>query len=78
MDKQLNNGRQSSAKALEFLMIFLSLTITFFAIAIVLYGITSEKVTFSGSIDVGLITSIVTVTALMAILKAVFGKNNVS
>ncbi|MCI0559912.1 MAG: hypothetical protein MN733_15585 [Nitrososphaera sp.] len=69
---------RSRAKVHEFLMIFLALTVTLFAIAIVLYGIISGSVTFSGSIDVGLITSIVTVTALMAILRTVFGKGNVS
>ena len=51
---------------------------TLFTIAIVLYGIASNRVSFSGSIDVGLISSIVTVAALMAILRAVFGKGNVS
>ena len=59
-------------------MVFLALIITVFAITIVVYGIASGSVQFSGSIDVGLITSIVTVTALMAILRAVFGKGNVS
>ena len=62
----------------EFLMTFLALTITLFAVAIVTYGIASGSVGFSGSIDVGLITSIVTITALIAILRAFFGKNNVS
>ncbi len=69
---------RSGAKVREFLMVFLALTITVFAIAIVVYGIASGSVQFSGSIDVGLITSIVTVTALMAILRAVFGRGNVS
>ncbi len=69
---------RSGARAQEFLMVFLALIITLFAITIVVYGIASGSVQFSGSIDVGLITSIVTVTALMAILRAVFGKGNVS
>jgi len=69
---------RSGARAQEFLMLFLALIITLFAITIVVYGIASGSVQFSGSIDVGLITSIVTVTALMAILRAVFGKGNVS
>jgi hypothetical protein len=62
----------------DFLMTFLALTITLFAVAIVIYGVASGSVGFSGSIDVGLITSIITITALMAILRSVFGKNNVS
>lgn len=74
----MSNPRQVRAKVREFLMIFLALTVTLFAIAIVLYGIASNRVSFSGSIDVGLISSIVTVAALMAILRAVFGKGNVS
>jgi hypothetical protein len=67
-----------SVKMQEFLMTFLALTITLFAVAIVAYGLASGSVKFSGSIDVGLISSIVTITALMAILRSVFGKNNVS
>jgi len=74
----MSNLDRSRARVLEFLMIFLALTVTLFAIAIVIYGIASNRVSFSGSIDVGLISSIVTVAALMAILRAVFGKGNVS
>ena len=59
-------------------MTFLVLTLTLFAVAIVTYAIASRNVGFSGSIDIGLISSIVTITALMAILRAVFGRNNVS
>lgn len=66
------------AKMQEFLMIFLALTVTLFAVAIVAFGLASGSVKFSGSIDVGLISSIVTITALMAILRSVFGRNNVS
>ena len=59
-------------------MTFLALTITLFALAVITYAIASGNVGFSGSIDIGLISSIVTITALMAILRTVFGKNNVS
>jgi len=69
---------KSRAKVQEFLMLFLALTITLFAIAIVVYGLASGSVQYSGSIDVGLITAIVIVTALMAILRTVFGKGNVT
>jgi hypothetical protein len=74
----MSNLDRSRAGVREFLMIFLALTVTLFSIAIVLYGIASNRVSFSGSIDVGLISSIVTVAALMAVLRAVFGKGNVS
>ena len=59
-------------------MTFLALTMTLFALAVITYAIATGNVGFSGSIDIGLISSIVTITALMAILRAVFGKNNVS
>jgi len=59
-------------------MTFLALTMTLFAVAIITYAIVSGNVSFTGSIDIGLISSIVTITALMAILRAVFGKNNVT
>lgn len=72
-----HNDIRPGRKTQEFLMTFLALTITFFAIAIVTYGIASGRVGFSGSIDVGLISSIVTITALMAILRSVFGKGSV-
>ena len=62
----------------EMLMTFLALTATLFAVSIVTYGIASGSVEFSGTVDVGLISSVVTVTALMAILRSVFGKGNVS
>jgi len=69
---------RSRARVHEFLMLFLALTITLFAIAIVVYGLASGSVQYSGSIDVGLITGIVIVTALLAILRTVFGKGNVT
>lgn len=72
------NDIQPKAKVQEFLMTFLALTITLFAIAIITYGVVSGNVGFSGNIDVGLISSIVTITALMTILRSVFGKSNVS
>jgi hypothetical protein len=61
-----------------FLTIFLVVTITLFAISILVYAIMSRKVVFSGSIDVSLIAGIVIITALLAILRTVFGKGNVS
>ena len=73
----MSNLDRSRGRVNAFLMIFLALAVTLFAITIVLYGISSGRVSFSGSIDVGLISTIVTVTALMAILRAVFGKGNV-
>ena len=72
------SGIQSKSRTQEFLMTFLALTLTLFAVALITYAIASGSVSFSGSIDVGLISSIVTITALMAILRAVFGRNNVS
>jgi hypothetical protein len=59
-------------------MTFLALTLTLFAVAVVTYAIASGSVSLSGSIDVGLISSVVTITSLMAILRTVFGRNNVS
>lgn len=67
-----------SPRTHEILMTFLALTATLFAVSIVTYGIASGRVGFSGTIDVGLISSVVTVTALMAILRSVFGKGNVA
>jgi hypothetical protein len=59
-------------------MTFLAMTVTLFAVALVVYGIASGSVEFSGTVDVGMISSIVTITALMAILRSVFGRGNVS
>ena len=73
-----SNNVRPNTRTQEFLMTFLALTITLFAVAIVTYGVASGSVGFSGSVDVGLISSIVTITALMAILRSVFGKGNVS
>jgi len=73
-----HNDTRSKSRTQEFLMTFLALTMTLFAVAIITYAIASGNVSFTGSIDIGLISSIVTITALMAILRAVFGKNNVS
>ena len=69
---------RSKSKTQEFLMTFLAVTMTLFAVAVITYAIASGNVGFSGSIDIGLISSIVTITALMAILRAVFGRNNVA
>jgi hypothetical protein len=73
-----NNGYKVSSKVQEFLAVFLAITITLFTIGLIIYGIASGSVTFSGSIDVSLVTGIIIVTALMAILRTVFGKSNVS
>jgi hypothetical protein len=59
-------------------MTFLAMTVTLFAVALVVYGIASGSVGFSGTVDVGMISSIVTITALMAILRSVFSRGNVS
>lgn len=78
MSEEPHNGAHSKSKTQEFLMTFLALTLTLFAIAIITYAIANGSVSFSGSIDIGLISSIATITALTAILRAVFGTNNVS
>ena len=78
MSDQPPNSIRSKSKTQEFLMTFLALTLTLFAVGVITYAIASGSVSFSGSIDVGLISSIVTITALMAILRAVFGRNNVT
>ncbi len=78
MSELPHNDFWSKTRTQEFLMTFLALVLTLFAIGLVTYGIASGSVGFSGSIDVGLISSIVTVTALMTILRTVFGRNNVS
>lgn len=78
MSDTSRNDVRPKTRMQEFLMTFMALTITLFAVAVITYGIASGSVGFSGSIDVGLMSSIITITALMTILRAVFGKNNVS
>jgi hypothetical protein len=78
MSDPLHTDTRSKSRTQEFLMTFLALTITLFALGVITYAIASGNVGFSGSIDIGLISSIVTITALMAILRTVFGRNNVS
>ena len=78
MSDASRNDVRPKTRMQEFLMTFMALTITLFAVAVITYGIASGSVGFSGSIDVGLMSSIITITALMTILRAVFGKNNVS
>ena len=78
MSNTSRNHFRPKTRMQEFLMTFMALTITLFAVAVITYGIASGSVGFSGSIDVGLMSSIITITALMTILRAVFGKNNVS
>lgn len=71
-------GRNAGPKVHRFLTGFLAVALTLFALAVVAYAIASGSVRLSGTIDVGLISSIVTITALMAILRYFFGKGNVS
>ena len=78
MSNTSRNHFRPKTRMQEFLMTLMALTITLFAVAVITYGKASGSVGFSGSIDVGLMSSIITITALMTILRAVFGKNNVS
>lgn len=78
MTRTSRDGAHSGTRTQEFLMTFLAMTVTLFAVALVVYGIASGSVGFSGTVDVGMISSIVTITALMAILRSVFGRSNVS
>lgn len=78
MNNSQHNNYKIKNRVQEFLIIFLVVTITLFTIGMIAYGIVNGNITFSGNIDVSLITGIVIVTALMAILRTVFGKDNVS
>lgn len=78
MSESTLNGYRIRNRVRELLIVFLVVTITLFAIGMITYGILNGSVTFTGSIDVSLVTGIVIVTSLLAILRTVFGKANVS
>ena len=77
-NKVRKNDYRSRSKIQDFLVLFLTITITLFTISLLLFGIVNGSIALVGNIDVDLIMSIIAVTGLMSIFRMTFGKNNVS
>ena len=78
------DGTPASPQALKanrstqnLLVVFLTVTLILSGVGILFYGIVTDKVPFSGSIDVSTIAAVVIIASFTTILRASFGKNNV-